>query len=776
MIPRLRLGPTDPKLVQEMASKMGVPAPVAAFFVGRNWTPETLMTQIVNPAPPDVADIFPEASIAPLREAAQKGEAVFVFGDYDADGVTATSIAVEALRALGAEVHWALPSRFADGYGLTMEAVGEAKELGAKVLLTVDCGVTAVKEVTYAKSLGLTVIVTDHHEPEKELPPADALIDPRLRSGIPPLSGAGLALVLAMALRGEDGLQGADLAALGTVADQVPLTGANRWILRQGMTAMQNGGRPGLRALAKGVGLRGDIRVEDILFRLAPRLNSLGRMGSPDDGVHLLLAEDEAEAKRLAERVEEVNRERRELLEALETQARSMIPETPEGAIAIGGDGWHRGLVGILASRLQSRHGVPTFVVAIGEKRAIGSARAPEGADLGEVLGRVSHHLIRFGGHRQAAGFELFREAVPAFLEEVRGAVGPLISPARPVDALIGPEDISGDLISAVERFAPYGTGFEAPVFALLGATVTECRPLGRTGDHSALVLDGRPAVRWGHGADLTPPVRVDALGDLDRDPRGGTVRLVVRDLRPSLWERAGEIWLATPSRDRVPDEEEPSADIRPFSVDEALQKGEVHLVTFDLKKALGLSKLHRGLLPTGPGLSAEAMEEAFGEGWVRGWVGPLPPQGAVRRPVYFLDPPTPEELLLWLRAGARRFHFGEFTPAEPLVTRKDLEALWRKIEGMERVPSAYGELPPAIRVLVHPLVYQAGLQAFGEMGVLSDGLPTGTKGELATSLTFARWGTPRACVKVDLISQPQGLRDLFYRDAPEGTSQYGVR
>lgn len=749
------LGRRDARLEADLERTFSLPRPLAEAFARRGYTEAWLRGEILDPPPLSPEAVIPRPLADTVAERARRGELFFVFGDYDVDGLTSTAIVVETLKGLGAQVAWRLPSRFGGGYGLSPEIVREAAEAGAHALLALDSGVGAPEAVRDARRLGLLTVVLDHHMPGDERPEADYLVDPVLVPGAPPLSAAGLALALGLALVGEAGLRYLDLAAIGTLGDQVPLVGANRWIAREGLLALRKPDREGLRALIRHSGRR-DLTYEDVVFQLVPRLNSVGRLGAPDPALHLLLSDREAVAWEIAEEVEEVNEQRRrltrELTEAVENR---LGPSPAEAVIAAAGEGWHRGLIGIVAGRLADRHGRPALLVSVEGDVAIGSARAPKGADLPALLASLDHFLTRSGGHRQAAGFELPTENVPAFLEGVKAAGEGLAVAPVSADALLRRGELTPSLMAGLDAWQPYGPGFEAPVFALAGADVTASRRLGRRGSHVELQASGITAVHWDGGDPGPVPSLRDLVGRPEVAAYDGRLRLVVTAERVSLWEEAPDIWLEPPvlperAADTRVDLTGPVAD-----VGELLGEGELHLVTRDLRSARRLAAGWGEVLPSGPGLSTERRTALQAEGWVRGWIGPFPPPGGIGGRVVFLDPPTEEAWALWLRSGARIIHVQPALPAPLQISREELETLWRLLErsGGAHDRATLADLARGWHGRLDPLAVALGFRIFGEIGLLGPGRPEGIRADLTQSPTYLRWGVKTPCVNFKTLA-----------------------
>ena len=405
---------------------LGLAEPVAVTLVRRGYrTVEAARAFLEAGDDHDPLEFEQMASVvARLRSAIEARRRITVHGDYDVDGVCATAILVGALRALGADCDWYIPDRADDGYGLTTATVEELAARGTELLITVDCGITCADQVRRARGLDLETIVTDHHRPGEELP--DCLILHPELSGYPcpELCATGVAYKLAAALRGAEAVADElDLVALATVADMVPLRGENRALVRRGLAVARRARRPGLRALIASAGISPERLDEgDLAFRLGPRINAAGRLYRADAGVELMLTDDLERAGEIAVELERANRERRaverEVLEGAERALRELPSEHADArGLVVAGEGWHPGVVGIVASRLVERHSRPVVLVSIDGDRARGSGRSIPGFDLLEALRACDEHLARYGGHRAAAGVELEAGRLDAFRE-----------------------------------------------------------------------------------------------------------------------------------------------------------------------------------------------------------------------------------------------------------------------------------------------------------------------------------------------------------------------
>ncbi len=510
-----------------------------------------------------------EAAVERLAGAIVRRERVVAYGDYDVDGVTATAQLVSFFRDVGGDVRWYVPHRLREGYGLNPEAVTRLAAEGARLIVTLDSGVSAISEIDQAAALGVDVVVVDHHQVSPELPRAVAILNPQQPGCAFPdkqLCAAGVTFFLLMALRkrlrergffvgrAEPNLRRLlDLAALGTVADVVPLVGANRLLVRAGLVELARGERPGLRALGEVAGLPPGraVTAGQVGYKLAPRLNAAGRMDAAGRAVELLLTDDAGEAARIARELEDENRRRREvearILEAALGQAEARLAAEPPRGLVLAAEGWHPGVVGIVASRVAERTGRPTVLLAVEGEAARGSGRSVPGFDLHAALGTSRQLFTRFGGHRAAAGLSLPARDIPALREafEREAAVRlgeDQVGPRCVVDAPVDWQELGEPLALDLERLAPFGAGNPEPVFAAFDLQA-EARllPAKEAGGepHLKLRLEGRgsrlEAIGFGMGgqADLCQG-KVDAAFHLGVDDWQGRrrVQLRLRSLR----------------------------------------------------------------------------------------------------------------------------------------------------------------------------------------------------------------------------------------------------
>ncbi len=520
--------PPDPGATGALAAALGIPEALAAILVQRGLASPPLAKAFLRPELAGLTDPLAWAdagrAVETIARVVRAGEPILVHGDYDVDGQCAAALLTRVLRAAGGRVHAFVPHRLRDGYDFGAAGVAEAERVGARLIITCDCGITAIDAVRAARAAGRDVIVTDHHLPGDALPPATAVLDPRrpdCPSADKDLCGAGVAFKLARALMPALGLSPnlplhfLDYVALATVADVVPLTGENRILVRHGLKLLGASRWAGLRALVETAGLGGKpLRAGHVGFILAPRLNAVGRIGDANDGLRLLLTDDEREAAALARELETLNARRQALDQRILDEAAVAADGAlggDERALVLAADGWHPGVIGIVASRLVERTGRPTFLVAWEGDIGRGSGRSIPGFDLHGALQRTGHLLEKYGGHTMAAGltirrerFEDFRVAFLAIAHELL-TPGDLV-PAQRVDLELPLGLLSPDLERSMRHLEPCGPGNPAPVFGVRNARAVGARRVGTS--HLRFVLDDGsgvlPAIgfRW---ADLVP-------------------------------------------------------------------------------------------------------------------------------------------------------------------------------------------------------------------------------------------------------------------------------
>ena len=502
--PTFSLEPYSYAEARVLERELGIAEPVAAALVRRgHHTPEQARAflEADESHDPFAFDSMAEVVLR-IRSAIEARRRITVHGDYDVDGVSATAILVGALRELDADCDWYIPDRMGDGYGLTRGSVERLAARGSELVITVDCGIGSVDEAAAAAAAGVDLIVTDHHEPGDELPDCP-ILHPRL-SGYPfgDLCGTGVALKLATALCGDERAErDLDLVALATVADMVPLVGENRSLVRRGLPVARRALRPGLRALCAAAAVD-PVRLDegDFAFRLGPRINAAGRLYRADSAVELMLTGDAGRAAEIAAELDAANRERREteraVLDEAERARRDLDPELAGApGLVLAGEGWHPGVVGIVASRMVERYGVPAVLIGLGEDgRGRGSARSVPAFNLIAALEACGEHLVRFGGHKAAAGIEIEAGALDAFrrafIEQAAAALGSEPAPeAEPIDAVVGGESLGLDVAQQFGRLAPFGVGNPGVRLLVPAARLGDVRPMGEGDRHARFTL-----------------------------------------------------------------------------------------------------------------------------------------------------------------------------------------------------------------------------------------------------------------------------------------------
>ena len=488
------------------------------------------------------------AAIERIAEAAQGGEAVAIYGDYDVDGITGTAILTEALRDAGIDARPFIPHREREGYGLQDAAVARLASEGARVLITADCGITALKEIAAAQEQhGLDVIVLDHHEPAESLPQGASIVTPKLAPKGHPLaelSTGGLAYRFAHGLSDHLGLEKEqsdwlDLAAMSTVADVVPLRGENRWIVHQGLRALDGTERPGLRALLKSQRRYGPVDTETIGFQLAPKINAAGRLDDASLALSMLTERNSERARELAAQLDQLNDERRRLTtEAMEVAQRQITGQLDASGQAplvlfVGGEEIHHGIVGIVAGRLADQWSRPAFVWSVVDGEARASGRSAAGFDLVRILDSSRELLIRGGGHAMAAGFSAdprqlgalmsqFNEAAQNQLNAGEAGAWAALEGRMEIDAQVPLEAVNRQTVSWIERLAPFGEGNPAPTFLSTDVGVRQAKTVGADGAHLKLDLDGWSSIGWRLGsAAAEVGTQVDIVWRLRRGLRG---------------------------------------------------------------------------------------------------------------------------------------------------------------------------------------------------------------------------------------------------------------
>ncbi len=545
----------------------------AGILVRRGLSEPEVAAKFLKPMLRTLSDPFllpaMDAAVTRVLAAVEKRERIVLYGDYDVDGVTSLTLLTRLLRAYGAEVATFLPHRVDEGYGLSADGVARCvEEHRPQLLIAVDCGTTSVAEITSLREAGVDVIVLDHHEPKDELPPAVAIVNPKVRSAqcgvgngdsasgasdhsalrtphsaFEYLCSAGLAFKVAHALLKRRPLAGfdikdlLDLAAIGTVADVVPLVEENRIFVRAGLDRIPQSRWPGVRALVEVAGLRTPLRAVDIGFGIGPRLNAAGRLDSATAALELLLTDDPTRAQSLARSLDQQNRERRaiedEVLGMAGAQIIGAYDPTGDAAIVVGDAGWHPGVVGIVASRLQRRYHRPTFVIGF-DTMGIGkgSGRSIEGFSLVAALARCAPLLEKFGGHEMAAGLTMRQENFAAFRETFAQAAREMIAPENlqrtlRLDAELRLADVNLDLLDEHDALQPFGTANHQPVFFTRGVTLAGEPRMMKDKHWSFNFRQARAqcrAVWWNAAEEILPPLPWDIAYTVSRNEWNGNV------------------------------------------------------------------------------------------------------------------------------------------------------------------------------------------------------------------------------------------------------------
>jgi single-stranded-DNA-specific exonuclease len=555
--PRFQIADCPPEDVARLRRELSVSSALAQVLVRRGFgepaRARAFLAAEEEHSPAAFAGIE-QAVSAILAHVAAK-QRITIHGDYDVDGICSTAILVRALRALGADVDSYLPDRASDGYGLGKPTVERLAARGTRLLITVDCAITAVEEVAFARTLGMEVIVTDHHSPRADgLLPQAPIVHPALR-GYPcaELCATAVAYKLAQAVfeaSGRDAReleQDLDLVALATIADVVPLIGENRTLVRRGLRVLAATRKPGLRALMAVARIdAGRVNERAVGFALAPRLNAAGRMYRADAGLELILTEDSLRAAQIADELDRANHERREVETRIRYEAEAQIAALGEQpAYVLAGEGWHAGVIGIVAARLAERNHRPVVLVALDGAVGKGSGRSVPAFDLLAGLTACSPHMLRYGGHRAAAGLEIDRASVPALARALSEHAELVLSPedALPlerVDAIVGCDELSMKLAEELQRLAPFGNGNRGVSLMIAEACFRDGRAMGE-GKHVRFTVESRGAraraVAFGGGAALPVPEGepAEATFTLEVNEWGGVSepRLVLRHARP---------------------------------------------------------------------------------------------------------------------------------------------------------------------------------------------------------------------------------------------------
>ena len=560
---RWQIAKSDKMLSRSVAERFGIDGFAAHLLTSRGFCSDGQISDMLGLDddtaefldPFDIVDM--DKAVSRIRKAIDGFERIAVYGDYDVDGVTSTALLFSYLESAGANVMYYIPDREGEGYGLNCKAVDTLHELNIDLIITVDNGISAVAEVEHAHSLGIDVVITDHHQEGEILPAAVAVVNPHRKDSACPFkeyAGVGVAFKLVCAIEGDSMAvveDCGDLVALGTVADVVSLTGENRRLVRLGLRQLQSSSRLGLSTLIDMAGLSGKtITSTSIAFVIAPRLNAAGRLGKASHAVKLLITDDDEEASSLAEELTAQNKERQAIEQIIDREVTEMLAKDRSAlydrVIVIAGEKWNGGVIGIFASRICERYGKPCFIISYEGDRAKGSGRSMEGFSLYEAVSACTDQLTGFGGHTLAAGINLktenidaFRRAINAFARENYPAMP---SPVLHIDCQLPPSAVTLQLCDASQLLEPFGADNSTPVIAVMGLKLTDIYGAGG-GKHQRLTLERGGAIITAmkfSTPDEDFPFRVGDVVDiavtLDKSVYRGreSLTVIVRDIRLS--------------------------------------------------------------------------------------------------------------------------------------------------------------------------------------------------------------------------------------------------
>ena len=587
---RWQIAPLQLEKAQELSRATGLLPLVTQVIINRDIATPNQAHIYIEPESQDLPSPKNEfedlaTSIELIKDAIADEEQIAICGDYDADGMTSTALLLRALKHLGAKVDYAIPSRMKDGYGINQRIVEEFAENGVGLILTVDNGISAYEPITRAIELGLSVIITDHHDLPEKLPPADAILNPKLLSDDSPykgLAGVGVAYILAIATAQSLGkLKGLtnpimELFTLGTIADLAPLVGVNRRWLKRGLRALPNSQLEGIQALMQVAGIdetQKQLKPDDIGFRLGPRINAVGRIGDPQMVIELLTTDDPGLALERAMQCEQINQHRRQLCEEIEKEAISLIENTPipwqrDRVLVVVAAGWHHGVIGIVASRLVERYGVPVFIGtyedheedtdqndSLSSRMIRGSARSIDEFNVFDALNYCSDLLGKFGGHRAAGGFSFLADNLSAVKQKLSEFAYKCLEvehlkPLVKIDAQASFGQINYELYQQLEGLQPWGIGNSTPVFWTPNVRVIEQRAIGKGQNHLKLTLQEAnsstqiKALAWRWGEYCPLPECLDIAYKLKENHwQGNTnIELELVGVRPPLGQSGNNV------------------------------------------------------------------------------------------------------------------------------------------------------------------------------------------------------------------------------------------
>lgn len=552
----------DENKIKEIASKFNISELLATVLANRGIINEKDVEVFLNPTRNSFYDpyLMPDMEIAINRilKAIESKEKVIIFGDYDVDGITSTTVLKKFLAEIGLETGTYIPNRLNEGYGLNMKAIDKISQEGYNLIITVDCGISGVDEVEYAKKLGIETIITDHHEPLDILPKAVAVVDAKRKDNQYPckhLAGVGVvfkviqALSINLGLDEKEYLKYLDIVCLGTISDIVPLVDENRVIAKLGLKLVEVTKNPGLKALVQASGYK-EINSNTVSFGIAPRINACGRMGFEKEALDLFLTDNIVEAQKITERLNRYNRERQDIEKRIYNEAMDLINknnETDKKAIVVGAENWHHGVIGIVSSKITEMYFKPSILVSFEDGEAKGSGRSIPGFDLHDALCQSSEYLEKYGGHEMAVGLSLKKENFESFknkLEEiVENAHIDSIIPIIKIDKQISLKDIKCESVVELSKLEPFGEANKMPIFLYKNLRIDSIRALSE-GKHLKLTLkDGSTLINaigfnMGYLADeYLMGDKIDIIGVLEINTFNGksSVQINIKDMMKSL-------------------------------------------------------------------------------------------------------------------------------------------------------------------------------------------------------------------------------------------------
>lgn len=553
---------SDEKTVEGLQEKFNISKLLATILANRGIIEDEKVRKFLEPTREDFYDPFlmPDMEIAINRiiEAMNNNEKIMIYGDYDVDGITSISVLQKFLKEREVTVSSYIPNRLEEGYGLNKNAIKVIYDKGYRLMITVDCGISAIEEIEYANSLGITTIITDHHEPLEELPKALAVIDAKRKDNKYPfnqLAGVGVvfkviqALGIRLGLDEKEYLKYLDLVCVGTISDIVPLVDENRVIAKLGLKLVNVTKNLGLRCLLESAGYK-TIDSNTVSFGIAPRVNACGRMGHENEALDIFLSDDIDEVKKLSDKLNEYNRTRQETEKNIVKEALELIEtnkENEKSAIVLGHKGWHHGVIGIVSSKITETYFKPSILVSFEDGNAKGSGRSIPGFDLHEALCKCSKFLEKYGGHEMAVGLSLKEENFENFKEELNkiakeGKVDEIL-PVIYIDGTVKQEDMKMDFVKELHKLEPFGEGNKMPLFAYKGLKINSIRALTE-GKHLKLTLKDDNIIIDAIGFNMGNLVndyligdKVDIVGVLEVNSFNGmeNIQINLKDIMKSI-------------------------------------------------------------------------------------------------------------------------------------------------------------------------------------------------------------------------------------------------